>query len=120
MNTTNITITSLEEIKKQYILKKYKYVESPILTAFDTKMINALYNVRNNYKEEFEKRKCIILLKELPKSTSIFEKNKIVTEKPNTDTNSKSDICTATLMNGKKCTAKSKPNCNFCGRHLKK
>ena len=59
-------------------------------------------------------------LKQKAKQEKDELKQKATQEKP--DANPKLEIvyCHATKMDGKKCTAKAKNGCNFCGRHTPK
>ena len=76
------------------------------------KVIKKMKDASNAYKN----RKSIIVLD----TTNI--QNIVITKKPTNITN-KFDgflICKALKMNNEKCTAKAKPNCDFCGRHKPK
>lgn len=110
----------IDTIRNDYILKKYPGVSQPTITDYDEKMIKSIFVLRTSYQDEFEKRRCSVMLKEIPRS-SIFEKQQTKPKKENiTEIKNSSSICTAILMNGKPCTCKAKPGESFCGRHLKK
>ena len=125
-----MSVISIEQIELEYAQKKYSGDDSKF-NELDKKMINAIFNLRTNYKEEYEKRKCTVYIHELPKS-SILEKpkdpkkdsKKADTKKEKENTQVEIIICSAIKMNGEKCTSKAKDGCfvngkAVCGRHNK-
>ena len=106
----------------EIVENEYKIRNSKIeLTDYDIKLIKSIVKLRLNYANELSKRKCSIFLKE-PIITSVFDKTNEKKEKKKKENKIECDIiiCEAIQMNGKKCTAKSKPGEKFCGRHCKK
>ena len=115
---------TLEEVSLDY-MKKYN---KNSLNENDEKLVNAIFNLRSNYKEALEKRKCTIFLKENPKNELIISETEIKTEVKTPKTNEKTQNdsktqctcqCKAITMKGTQCSSKAKPNSDFCGRHLK-
>jgi len=85
----------------------------------DAKLAEAIERLHLRYKEEFDKKKCIIMI---PLHTSLHMSPSSITKippKPKVKTIEVS-ICKATKMDGNKCTCKAKPGLDFCGRHLPK
>ena len=112
---------------KQYALRTYGD-ENAELTDYDKKFVKSLKNFKKTYETEISKRKCIVFLKERH-TTSLFQEsnikkniNKTAEVKENNEVKETNEViyCTATKMNGEKCTSKAKPGCNVCGRHKKK
>ena len=106
---------------KEYALRTYGNEDSE-LSEYDIKFVKSLQNFRKSHEAEIAKRKCIVFLKERP-TTSLFQDvNTKKNEKKKEIKHTTEDIhyCTATKMNGEKCTSKSKPGSNVCGRHMKK
>jgi len=100
----------LETTRKLYIERN----NCKNLTQDDTRLIQAIYNLHKNYAKELENRKSIIL---------IHHEEAFVAPIIKKETKEKQihqQICQATKMDGNKCTAKAKPGCVFCGRHLPK
>lgn len=115
---------SMEQIEKEYAEKKYNGKIEKI-NEMDKKMINAIFNLRSNYKEEYEKRKCTVFLKDKP-TVSVLEKNNEEKKELKKETKTETEIifCEALKMNGEKCTSKAKSGCfvngkPVCGRHNK-
>ena len=86
------------------------------LTEDDTRLIHAIHNLHKNYSKELENRKSIILINH----DETFVAPIIKKETKTIQKQVQQDICQATKMDGNKCTAKAKPGCVFCGRHLPK
>lgn len=99
------------------------------MTADDMKLAAAVERLRAGYKDALEKRKCVVFIKNFedapPCDNSRFNfvasakkevKSAIVKPAAKIDV----AVCKATKMDGKPCTAKAKPGCEFCGRHVKK
>lgn len=116
---------SIEQIESEYAQKKYNGDTSQF-SDLDKKMIKSIFNLRSNYKEEYEKRKCSVFLKDKP-TISILEKPKENIKKDvkkETKTETEIILCEALKMNGEKCTSKAKSGCfvngkPVCGRHNK-
>lgn len=115
---------TLEQVSLDY-MKKYN---KESLTENDKKLVNAIFNLRNNYKEALEKRKCTVFLKEKP-NTELLTHDEVETT-PKTKDQSKTEDqktkvqvcvcqCKAITMKGTQCGSKAKPNSEYCGRHLK-
>lgn len=107
-----------EEVNS-YCMKTYhKPPHLCTLTDSDIKLIHAISRFKQRYAEQINKRACVkfISFHECPsiQHSSTEPKIKNVVKQPSVTL-----ICKATKMDGKPCTAKAKPNCNFCGRHLK-
>ena len=107
----------------EYALRTYGD-ENAELSAYDKKFVKSLENFKNTYHAEISKRKCIVFLKERP-TTSLFQESNIKkkgskSEEKEVKKNSDVIYCTATKMNGEKCTSKAKQDSNVCGRHMKK
>lgn len=87
------------------------------LSEDDTRLIQAIYNLHKNYSKELENRKSTILINhEEAFVAPIIKKD----TKQKQVQEIQQHICQATKMDGNKCTAKAKPGCVFCGRHLPK
>jgi len=98
------------EAKDQYITRN----SSRALNESDEKLIMAIYNLKKNYSEALDKRKCTKLIDFSEIQTKVNIEPKSTKEKP------LKKICKAIKMDGKSCTAAAKENCEFCGRHLPK
>ena len=105
---------------KQYALRTYGN-ENAELSDYDKKFVKSLQKFRKTNEAEISKRKCIVFLKDRP-ITSLFQKPIVRNSNSKKETKEDKEImyCTATKMNGEKCTSKAKPGCNVCGRHMKK
>ena len=136
MNKINATETSIEHVQFQYLKKKYNN-EHHKPNELDSKIIDAIFNLRKNYNEGYKKRQCIIFLEESPVSLSTLEKQSTQAKKSIKEKNAKPNIeieqilCCAIKMNGEKCTSKIKEGCfvvnsvtgenkPVCGRHKPK
>ena len=112
--------TSIEEIRAEYMARN----KLSTLTADDERFIQAKHNLRKNYAAELQKRRTTILidLHAINHAPIIKEEKKPEKEikKKESKSNTETQICQATKMDGKPCTAKAKPGCVFCGRHLPK
>ena len=86
--------------------------EDVAMTPKDRQIHNDKLEAKENAKKE----------KENLKQEKALLKQKVKQEKADAKTVSKAEIiyCHATKMDGKKCTAKAKNSCNFCGRHTPK
>ena len=108
----------------EYLLRTYtfeeacdKFANKENMTDFDEKMQNAIKKMKESYNKH-NNRKSIIVLK--PEDI-INMQNKAMTKKSPTKAKKNEPlICKAIKMNNEKCTAKAKPNCEFCGRHMPK
>lgn len=110
----------------EYLLRTYsfeeaceKFANQEKMTTFDVKMQNSIKKMKECYNKH-NNRKSIIVLK--PEEV-INMQNKALSKKSIQNTTKKKEdnvICKAIKMNGKKCTAKAKPNCELCGRHIPK
>ena len=113
--------TTFEEIRAEYMARN----KLNNLNADDERFLKAKYNLKKNYASELQKRKTTILIDIHAENHApiIKEQKKNETEiqkkipKKNTE---EIQICQATKMDGNPCTAKAKPGCVFCGRHLPK
>tara|TARA_B110000977_G_C11091322_1_gene497072 strand:+ start:14179 stop:14505 length:327 start_codon:yes stop_codon:yes gene_type:complete len=108
----------MDDIRKKYIERN----SSGKILAEDERLINAIHNLRKNYAKELENRKTVVLIehKEAFVAQIIKKENTQDKEAVKKKENSAIQYCQATKMDGNKCTAKVKPNCAFCGRHLPK
>lgn len=94
------------------------------MTNEDERLFNAIVNLKKNYAKELENRKTSILIDHheifvapvIKQNTTKIEKS----DPKKTAVKCELLICQATKMNGEHCTAKAKPGCVFCGRHLPK
>ena len=110
----------------EYLLKTYsfeeacdKFANQEHMTEFDDKMQKAIKKMKECYNKH-NNRKSIIVLKY---DEVINMQNKAMTKKSSSKNAQKKTeplICKAIKMNNEKCTAKAKPNCEFCGRHMPK
>ena len=105
-----------ETIRAEYIKRN----NISVMSSDDERLVNAIAKVRNKYAEELQKRKTTKMIS-IDEITNICEKQVIKSE-PKTKTKKETEVvfCQATKMDGNKCTAKAKPGCVFCGRHLPK
>ena len=101
---------SVEEVRTEYM--KRNNISSP--TSEDERLINAIVNLRTNYASELQKRKTVRIIEHNEVFNEPIIKQEI--QKPSVVVH----YCQAIKMDGNKCTAKAKPNCEFCGRHLPK
>ena len=110
--------TTIEEIRAEYMARN----NLSTLSADDERFIKAKFNLRKNYAAELEKRKTSILidLHSINHAPVVKEPQKNTTQKKEVKKTAEVQICQATKMDGNPCTAKAKPGCVFCGRHLPK
>ena len=101
---------SADEVRTEYMKRN----NISTVTNEDERLIKAIVNLRKNYANELEKRKTVLLIEH----NEVFNEPVIKQEiqKPSVVVH----YCKAIKMDGNKCTAKAKPNCEFCGRHLPK
>ena len=82
---------------------------------FDDKMKKVIKHMQESY-NAYNNRKSIIVIKY--EDTFNIQNND--TKFINSGKKSYHAICKAIKINNEKCTAKAKPNCEFCGRHMPK
>ena len=97
----------MEEIRKNYMTRN----NIDVCSEQDELLIKAIFNLRNNYAKELETRRTTKFIEST--NTKKIIKN---VELPKVEV----QLCQATKLDGNKCTAKAKPGCVFCGRHLPK
>ena len=115
-----------EYLARTYKMDVAKHKVKNGIDEFDAQMMSAIAKMKEKYKEHTNRRTAIVLTqdqlralqhrKEPVTTKPEAPKRKIAEKKPSADV----VICGATKMNGEKCTAKAKPGCQFCGRHMPK
>lgn len=105
----------------EYLLRTYPIdtaIKKTEMTDFDNKMLKAIEKMKESYNAH-KNRKSIIVLK--PEDIHQMQSMKDVKKDTKKETK-KVDViyCKAIKMDGNNCTAKAKPNCDFCGRHIPK
>ena len=79
-------------------------------STFDIELLRSLEKFQQENSDEIAKRKCDAYL--LTVDPVVYPDSPRKKEPVG--------VCQSTYKNGSRCTAKSKPNESFCGRHLKK
>ena len=94
------------------------------MNEFDEQMMTAIAKMKEKYKEHTNRRSIVVITQEQVRN---IKREPVTTNKPKKEKKEKVPaatsgvvICDATKMNGEKCTAKAKPGCKFCGRHMPK
>lgn len=111
--------------RNEYLLRSYplatakQMVKNGTLSEFDERMLSAITKMKDKYKEHTNRRQAVLLT---PEDLRSIQNKKPILEKKETKQKPVVcvQICEATKMNGEKCTAKAKPDCKYCGRHLPK
>lgn len=110
---------SFESVRSEYMKRN----DLSGVSTQDTRLINAICNLRKHYAEELKKRHTTILIDQNEiMYAPVIKQPPAKKEEKKTAAKSKTEevYCQATKMDGNKCTAKAKPGCVFCGRHLPK
>lgn len=117
----------MDEMEVDYLARSYPLEivkqKAENMTVFDRMMIAAVTKMKEKYKEHTNRRHIVVLTPEEVRKIRTYVLSPTKMKKgPGSKTKQKSPamevaMCQATKMNGEKCTAKAKPDCQFCGRH---
>ena len=98
-----------------YVERVYGSVSNDVLTSVDKKLIASIERLHQNNAKLLIQRNCNLYYESTNKPESCI-KDAVLVEKVSEQV---STMCQGKKKDGTNCSFKSKPNSNYCGRHIK-